>query len=478
MNRKQFLDLLRKQHAYAGKADLAEVKAFVNDPENGLSFVDAAGKALNLDTVWKTVTVSVVSDGNEDVQVEQADESSPENGGTPGFGNVTASLASRGKSVAVSAGMSAPAIHGSKGKAKHYNKRAEQGKTAFSSADECAEFGSFIQKSWKDNKGKSQTLGTNSAGGYSVQTDVMADLIVNRQNVGIARKVCRHDDILRDKCNIPVRTGGLTVYVPGEATAITASDMAFGQAAYDAIQMATLTYASYELMNDSALDIGAKISDEINYAFAGYEDTIAFAPVGTSATSGLVSIPRAIYNQVVTTAGGTWATDANKLYHPGVTNAAGATWASITLANLEAVPGKLPDFAHDGACWVVSQAFWGTVMLPLALTAAGTTTTEVINGVRTPMFLGYPVIRTSKMPTASSNSQICALFGDFKATAGLADVKNGMSIDFDNSIGFNLAAVAIRGLQRSAFTAFDVGTANSSAASQVASPMCALSTLN
>lgn len=482
MNRSQLLSLLRKSHAYNGKADLNEVKAFINDPENGLELVDSKGKSLDIDAIWaKTVKVSIAADAGEDVQVDQSEGS----GSNPGASDLndnaataTASLASRGKSVAANAEIHAPRINTTIGKAKRYNALAAKGKTAFSDADICASFGEMIQKSWKGSQGKAQTLGTNSAGGFTVPTDVASDLLNNRQNVGIARQLMHYYGMQRDKANIPVRTGGLTVYAPGEATAITASDMSFGQCALDAVQMATLTAASVELLNDSVLDIGAKIGDEINYAFAAKEDEIAFAPVGTATTFSQVSIPRAIYNQVVTTAGGTWTTDAHKLYHPGVTNAAGNAWSEVTLANLVAVPGKLPDFAHEGAAWVVSQAFWGQVMLPLALTAAGTVATEVVNGIRRPMFLGYPVFRTSKMPTAEANSQIAALFGNFAQTAVLADVKNSFEIAFDNSLYFNLAAVAIRGLSRIAFTPYDVGTANATPASQVVSPMCALATLN
>ncbi|MBX3376053.1 MAG: phage major capsid protein [Phycisphaeraceae bacterium] len=484
MNRKQFLEMLRKQHGYAGKADLAEVKAFVNDPENGFNFVDAKGKALDLDAIWaKTVTVAISADNGEDVEVSQSEGSEV----NPGASNSSeqppthaASLASRGKSVGANAGIHFPKVNYSLLKSKKYNQAAARGETAFSDADIAADFGTFVKKIFDGgNKlaGKAQTLGTTTAGGHTVPTEVFSDLISNRANVGVLRKLAKYYQIPRDKANIPTRTGGLTVYAPGEASAITASDMTFGVCAFDAALMATLTAVSVELMHDSVLDIGAVIGDEINHAFAAKEDEIAFAPVGTGTTFGMVSIPRAIYNQVVS-ASGTWTTDAHKLYHPGVTIAAGNAWSEITLANLISVPGKLPDYAHDGAAWVVSQAFWGQVMLPLALTAAGTVASEVINGVKVPMFLGYPVFRTSKMPTAEANSQICALFGNFSRTVGLADVKEGMSIDIDYSLYFNLAAVAIRGMQRSSIVPFDVGTANATPASQVASPMCALATLN
>lgn len=485
MNRKQFLDMLRKQHAYSGKADLTEVKAFLNDPENGIVLVDSKGKAVDVDAIWaKTVKVSISADAGEEVDVQQdkSDDSS-EVSAAAGVGGEGIeppgqnSLAGR-KTIAANATQHGPAIRTNGSKHRRYNELAKQGKTRFSCAEAAEEFGNFCVKLVHASNGKAQSLGTNSAGGYTVPTDVLSELISNRADVGIARAVCRHFNIARDKANVPMRTGGYTVYAPGENTAITASDAAFGQCAFDAVQMGVLVAASVELLHDSVLDFGEFIADEINYAFAMKEDEILFAPVGTSSTFSAVSVPRAIYNQVVTTAGGTWTTDAHKLYHPGVTNADGNAWSEITLANLKAVPGKLPDYAHKNACWVVSQAFWGLVMEPLAYTVGGTSTTELINGIPQKYFMGYPVFRTSQMPTAEANSQICALFGDFTRSAAIADVKDGMSLDVDKSIYFPNASIAFRGLQRSAFTVFDVGTANSSAGSRVSGPMCALATLN
>lgn len=487
MNRKSLLELLRKQYAYAGKADLSEVKAFVKDPENCISFVDANGKAIDLDTIWaKTVTVTIAADAGEDVKVDNGsgDSSDAASGsagsaGSAGSGdgssNATMSLAGRSKSVGANAEIHAPRINTTISKARKYNELAKQGKTSFGSADSAEAFGTFVKNLYI---GKAQSLGTNSAGGYTVPTDVLSELISNRADAGVARAICKHFNIARDKANVPIRTGGYTVYAPGENTAITASDAAFGQCALDAIQMGVLVQASVELMNDSVLDFGQFVGEEINYALAYKEDEIMFAPVGTATTLGAVSVPRAIYNQVVTTASGTWTTDAHKLYHPGVTNADGNLWSEITLANLKAVPGKLPDYAHKNACWVVSQAFWGQVMEPLAYTVGGTSTTELVNGIPRKFFMGYPVFRTANMPTAEANSQICALFGDFSRSAAIADVKDGLSLDVDKSFFFDKASLAVRGLQRSAYTVFDVGTANSSAGSRVAGPMCALSTLN
>lgn len=483
MNRKQLLDMLRKQFAYAGKPDLAEVKAFVADPENGINLVDTKGVALDIETVWnKTVTVAISADAGEEVNVQQASDS--EVGGPAGDNTATQSLANRksvegakGKAFASNAEISAPAIHQTKGKAKRYNEMAAKGLTSFASADACEAFGDFCRKIYLQSQGKSQSLGTNSAGGYSVPTDVMAELISNRVNAGVARQVCRHFNIKRDKANVPVRSAGYTVYAPGENTNITASDATFGVAAFDAIQMGVLVQASIELMHDSVLDFGAFVADEMTYALNLKEDEILFAPVGTATTFGEVSIPRAIYNQV-TTAGGTWTTDSNKLYCGTVTNADGNAWSEITLANLKAVPGKLPDYAHANASWVCSQAFWGSVMAPLAYTVGGTSTTELINGVARKYFMGYPVFVTSKMPTAEANSQIACLFGDFSRTAGIADVADGFSIDVDKSIYFPAASLAFRALRRVSHVVYDVGTANSSAASQVPGPMAALATLN
>lgn len=328
-----------------------------------------------------------------------------------------------------------------------------------------------------DTEQKAMTESVGTAGGYLVPDVFVPDLIRIVERYGAARSVIRATPMQRDNITVPRRTSGLTAYYVGEGTAPTATDVAVDLINLVAKKLATLTYHSSELGDDAAIDVGNLIAVEIAQTFAYQEDLAVFLGDGTSTYGGIRGITRK-FRDLIEGAGGTWTTDAHRLYLPTLCNGTGNLWSEFTLADFYPVVGNLIGSVDDGACaWVCHRLFFWSVMSRLALASGGTTAAEVFNGVRRPTFLGYPVVFAQVMPNADSGSQIAALFGDFNMSCKFGD-RRSVTVARSDQFLFSTDQIAVRGTERYDFNCHDLGTANSTAASRVAGPLGALASLN
>ncbi len=156
---------------------------------------------------------------------------------------------------------------------------------------------------------------------------------------------------------------------------------------------------------------------------------------------------------------------------PGLTVASGTGYAtnynSVALADFNNVVGNLPAYADTPSCkWYCHRTFYYQVMQKLAAAAGGVTFHEIIEGVRRPMFLGYPVEFVQAFPRTSGVSQVCALFGDLGLAAKMGNRKElefGVSRDatvVDNGTTYSLFQndmIAWRGVERFDINVHDVG---------------------
>ena len=230
--------------------------------------------------------------------------------------------------------------------------------------------------------------GSGTAGGYLLPTPMSAAIIEVRERVGVARQVANIQPTSGDTLSVPKRTGGLTVYIVGENTAITDSDKAWGQVGLTLKKRACLSYLSQELSQDAIINMVDNIVTEQGYALALQEDNELINGSGTSTYGGINGLLSSIGSAGVSTA------------------AVSSTWAALTLPEVTAAIGLLPDRYHTyGPSWICSHSFYNQVMLRLAFSAGGVTASEVMGGTANQRsFLGYPVFLTSKMPTATAVS--------------------------------------------------------------------------
>src|SRR5229473_315589 len=88
---------------------------------------------------------------------------------------------------------------------------------------------------------KAQGEGIDSAGGFLVPEELMANIIVLREQFGVFRRECRVVPMGSDTLNWPRRTGGLTAFFTGENTAVTESQAAWDNVNLSAKKLAALT---------------------------------------------------------------------------------------------------------------------------------------------------------------------------------------------------------------------------------------------
>jgi HK97 family phage major capsid protein len=314
--------------------------------------------------------------------------------------------------------------------------------------------------------GKAQSETVNTAGGFLVPTEFENSLIDLRLQYGVFRRNARIVPMASDTKVIPRRTGGLTAYFVAENAAITESDKTWDQVGLTAHKLATLTRYSSELGEDALIDVGDDLAGEIAYAFAQMEDACGFIGDGTSTYGGMQGAsPRIL---------GLDATVANiaGIRVQGVTGA----WANFTLNDYGDLVGRLPSYAYQPGKvkWYCHPNLYGGSMAPLAFAAGGTPASEVVNGVATKKFLGFPVEDVNVLPSAIGTADaIVALFGNLELAAAFGD-RRQTTIAMSSDRYFDTDQIAVRGTERFDINVHDVGNASATAALRVPGPIVAL----
>lgn len=249
------------------------------------------------------------------------------------------------------------------------------------------------------------TEGSGTAGGYVVPSPMSSAIIDVRERVGVMRSLLRMMPMTSNTLEMAKRTGGLTVYYPGETSAITTSDKSWGQIELIAKRRAVAHQISQDLQDDALIAIVDDAVNEMGYALALKEDDEAINGDASSAYGGV----QGLLNQLG--AAGTHDADTGH-----------DTWPELDLTDVTGMMAKLPDEYHIMPAWLCSSAFYYSVMLRLEAAAGGNTITSLQSGdTGRRMFLGYPVFTTNRMPTASAASTVCALFGTFSMGAILGE---------------------------------------------------------
>ncbi len=242
---------------------------------------------------------------------------------------------------------------------------------------------------------------TGAGGGFLVPEDFVASIIRNVEEYGVLWRNAMIVPMSRDNQTWPKRSGGLTVYYPGEGILPTASDLKIDQVRLQARKYMTLTYLSSELDEDAAIAVAELLGDEIALAFALAVDTNGFNGNGTSTyarTNGLL----------------------NAVGSAGVaTGASGqTTYAAVGYNIFAQAVGKLPTWAAMNARWYMNfSVLWAQLGRTNSSTGELLLKEVVLGGQRIPAFLGMPVEITQVLPATSAGSQTgtkFAVVGDLR----------------------------------------------------------------
>jgi HK97 family phage major capsid protein len=312
---------------------------------------------------------------------------------------------------------------------------------------------------------KSQTEGTNSEGGFTVPEIVSSSLIWLRNEYGVARRYSRVYPMTSDILNVPNASTSTTTYYPGEATAITASDIVFSQVALTAKKLAILTIVSKELNEDTVIDFGATLAQDFAYGLALAEDAAAFQGDGSSTYGSITGImPR------IKALSGTYANIASM-----VVGAAGSGTAlsSLTLANWQSMVAKIQPYATQPRWYMNKSIFYNGVADKL-IALGGNAIMDIQNAYGAePTLFGIPISFVQNMPGAPAANRDIAVLGDLSKGTAFGD-RRGVSVEVSDQVKFIEDALTFKATERYAYNVFDVGNVDATVGNQVAGSLIVL----
>jgi hypothetical protein len=164
----------------------------------------------------------------------------------------------------------------------------------------CAEHGIGLhEKKFSDELlQKLHSEGTNTAGGYLVPEEFGTDLILLREQYGVARRLCKIVPMASDTRTDPRQTGGLTSYFVGEGAAGTESTMAWDQVRLTAKDLMTLSRMTNQVNADAIINFGDTLAYECAYSSALKEDQCLFLGDATSTYGGITGVRQEADEQV------------------------------------------------------------------------------------------------------------------------------------------------------------------------------------
>ena len=286
---------------------------------------------------------------------------------------------------------------------------------------------------------KAMSAGSDTAGGFLVPEIMQPEVVRLLEMYGSFRANALVVPMSSDSIVWPRRTGGLTVYCPGEGAAITASDMAFDQIRLTAKEWYTLTVISAKLDETAVVAIAELIAQEITLAFATKEDQCGFRGDGTSTYFGVTGI---------------WGHTSTTSYAcPTGDN----TFAeSCKFSNLAGIIGSLESWALiDAAYFFHRTMFWknvvgqvdasGNAIVHFTPRIGNEPGVVSIGGVQ-PTVLGFPVVTNSTLPAVSDDavSTKAWAFGSLRQSWMMGQ-RGGVEIARSTEAYFTTNQIGIRG---------------------------------
>lgn len=346
-----------------------------------------------------------------------------------------------------------PSAHKLYGTIKNFRDRTIEGKTV-KAVDQAYTAGMWIKatlfnseeaKDWCKSRGigitKAQGEGVDSAGGFLVPEELMANIIVLREQFGVFRQECQVVPMGSDTLNWPRRTGGLTASFTGENSAITESQAAWDNINLTAKKLGVLTRMSTEIEQDAVVAIADWLVGEMAYAFAAKEDDCGFNGDGTSTYGGMR---------------GTAVIAIDATHTAGKFQTSSATLSSLVLKDLTSTMGILPQYAITNAKWYMSQQMFYTVVANLLANAGGNRLDILSQGIEKRL-LGFPVAIAQKLPIAAPGSgKVQFHFGDLTKAAMMGE-RRGVTIKRSDHRYFENDQIGLLGTERFDINCHDLG---------------------
>jgi HK97 family phage major capsid protein len=311
-------------------------------------------------------------------------------------------------------------------------------------------YGNAEARTWCDKKGvairKAQGEGIGSGGGFLVPTELENAILDLRDSFGAFRRRACVWPMGSDSSLFPRRTGTAAAFFlseGGSAATGAATSTNMDGVQLTAKKLAALVTLSSELDEDSIVDLVDYVANEMAWALAAKEDDCAFNGDGSSTYGGMRGI-------------GPLATDGSH----GTANVAASNdaFASLTGADLGKLVGAVRASALPRAAWFVSVTGFGQTMVRLASAGGGGLHEGEADGIPTPMYLGFPVVMSQKLPLGSSvtSGKAMMAFGDMYAAAVLGQ-RRGLTIARSDHRYLDTDQIAILATERFDAVIHDMG---------------------
>lgn len=410
-NRKKLLALLASQGFKAEGATLDTVKAFIT--EKNLELADGPDSVVDVDAAWKneaddeaapvTKTRVVYQEPTDyaqlrkDAALGQKARAEAELRKVPGVSDEPQRFSignSERKSYAAKV-----ATHGvgtGRFQAKFADVDVAEACTAMIRLAIAGQV-NYSQKSADTEivKAAGQYEASNTAGGYLVPPEYVAQLLYSTEPHGIARKIANVVRMSREVQMKPRKTGIASFSWVGEQQSTSVVADTYDQVELIAKKMQLILQASNELFDDSAISVADCMAESVNESYDITLDDAYLLGDGTSTYGGFVGL-------------------ANGLPSGAYFNASGA-WSAFVAGDFHLAMGRLQNIDPRRVICTGSRQFYHQVIQRLNL--ANNQFKEIAGppgmAPTTMNVLGVPFYEWQRMPTATGSGVKSFYIGDF-----------------------------------------------------------------
>lgn len=307
-------------------------------------------------------------------------------------------------------------------------------------------YGRRDARDWCDRKGvaiqKAASEGIGSGGGFVVPLELEQAILDLRDSFGAFRRRATIWPMSRDSSVFPRRAAaGATATFFGENSAAASAQLTVDGVQLTAKKLGVLITLSSELDEDSIFDLVDYVANELAWAFAAKEDDCAVNGDGTSAYGGMYGFANIVldgnHNKAKVTAGHN-------------------TYGALLAADFAAVQAAVRASAIPNAAWYISAT--GNSVALLNEATGGYIDTQLVDGIPTRFFNGFPIILTNKLSlvTTSLSGKAMLAFGDMRAAAVLGQ-RRGITIARSDHRYLDTDQIAILGTERFDAVIHDMG---------------------
>ena len=230
---------------------------------------------------------------------------------------------------------------------------------------------------------------SNISAGYLIPQEFEAAIITNREMYGVIRQWARVVPMSRDTMSIPKYESSSSATWISEGGTLTAGDPTFSQVQLTAKKLSRLTRVSSEMMEDAAIDLADWLADDMAQAFAEAEDDAGLNGDGTSTYGGISGIVAQLTAGEATFAGCIQSASGNP------------TFVLLDAGDINNMMAALPQYAETNAAFYISRPGFAAALERIAHAGGGSTVQTFESKLR-PVFMGYPVHLSQKMPTSQA----------------------------------------------------------------------------